>query len=270
MVVCARVEAETDAICRRCAFQHGKPRWTACWRHPVPSHPRICICHHMSWYVKEFRKPKKSQTIPNHPSFPSKMTGSCSKDLDKLTRAKYCTCEQQTLFAAIRHSATWRASCLSFGDLAPGVQNVPMTWWRVCPRVRWLQIHANPMQIQEILIIFSHFPIFGRFLDIWSILIFDQLFMPIFHHFSLGFGPILYGNPPRSGPRKVSMPTLGRQHLGRMSDVKVGSHQLWRNLSSEFIKNPWKNHLKSRLEANRLYFKLSQRFQVIWVCLKIG
>ena len=36
--------------------------------------------------------PKPSQTIQKPIGFPDKMTGSCSKHLDKLTRAKYCTC----------------------------------------------------------------------------------------------------------------------------------------------------------------------------------
>ena len=110
MFVCARVEAETDAICRRCAFQHGKPRWTACWRRPVPSDPRICICHGMS----------KNSGTRNHPK-PSK---NLSVSEVKST-VRVCWTADRAVINVIRHSATWRASCLSFGDLgAPGVHDL--------------------------------------------------------------------------------------------------------------------------------------------------
>lgn len=213
MVVCARVETETDAICRRCAFQHGKPRWTACWRHPVPSHPRICICHGMSKNSGTRNHPKPSKNLSVSQIKWQVLAPNTWTNSQEPSTVRVCWTTDR---AVIRHSATWRASCLSFGDLgAPGVHdldaqkstawffgtfqssiihqsfithslNVPMTW--LCLSTSTMA--ANPCKsniIQEILIIFSHFPIFGRFLDIWSILI---NYLPIFHHFSLRFGPI--------------------------------------------------------------------------------
>ena len=125
--------------------------------------------------------------------------------------------------------------------------------WRgcVCPRVRWLQIHANPTSSKR----FWSFSVI--FLSLVDSLIFDQFWSTICQFFIIfPYALGLYGNPPRSGPRKVSMPTLGQQNLG-CSLFKVGSIScggIWVPNSSKAHE---KNHLKSRIEPN----KLSQRFQ---------
>jgi hypothetical protein len=136
--------------------------------------------------------------------------------------------------------------------------NVPMTWLCLSKST----IAANPFKsniIQEILIIFSHFPIFGRFLDIWWYLInFDQLFA----NFS-SFFPTLWAymvTHPGLGPGRYRCSPWGGSILAAAClkwDPSVVEESEFRIHQKPMKKSSQIHQELNIIEPN----KLSQRFQ---------